>query len=61
LINDYRILPANKYRDRYRELVAMLKQDRAPLHAIGIQAYSPGNGAHWFSPEEIWQATARAP
>jgi GH35 family endo-1,4-beta-xylanase len=55
LINDYRIIPANKYRDRYRELVAMLKQDRAPLHAIGIQAHSPGNGAHWFSPEEIWQ------
>jgi GH35 family endo-1,4-beta-xylanase len=55
LINDYRILPANKYRDRYRELVARLKEDRAPLHAIGIQAHSPGNGAHWFSPEEIWQ------
>jgi GH35 family endo-1,4-beta-xylanase len=55
LINEYRIIPATKYRDRYRELVAMLKQARAPLHAIGIQAHSPGNGAHWFSPEEIWQ------
>jgi len=55
LINDYRIIPANKYRDRYRELVEALKKEKAPLHAIGIQAHSPGNGAHWFSPEEIWQ------
>jgi len=44
-----------QYRDRYRELVEALKKEKAPLHAIGIQAHSPGNGAHWFSPEEIWQ------
>jgi len=55
MINEYRIIPANKYRDRYRELVTALKKEKAPLHAIGIQAHSPGNGAHWFSPEEIWQ------
>jgi GH35 family endo-1,4-beta-xylanase len=55
MINDYRIIPANKYRDRYRELVTALKTEKAPLHAIGIQAHSPGNGAHWFSPEEIWE------
>lgn len=54
LINDYRIVPANKYRERYRELVAALKKEGAPLNAIGIQAHSPGNGTHWFSPEEIW-------
>src|SRR5688572_17587290 len=54
LINDYRIIPANKYRERYRQLVAALKQEKAPLNAIGIQAHSPGNGAHWFSPDEIW-------
>ena len=55
LINDYRIIPANKYRDRYRELVTALKNEKAPLNVVGIQAHSPGNGAHWFSPEEIWQ------
>ena len=55
MINEYRIIPANKYRDRYRELITALKKEKAPLHAIGIQAHSPGNGAHWFSPEEIWQ------
>ena len=55
LVNDYRIIPANKYRERYRQLVAALKNEKAPLNAIGIQAHSPGNGAHWFSPEEIWQ------
>ena len=55
LINDYRILPANRYRQRYRELIEALKKERTPLHGIGVQAHSPGNGAHWFSPEEIWQ------
>ena len=55
LINEYRILPANKYRERYRELIEALKKEKTPLHAVGIQAHSPGNGAHWFSPEEIWQ------
>ena len=55
LINEYRILPANRYRERYRELVEALKKETAPLHAVGIQAHSPGNGTHWFSPEEIWQ------
>ena len=55
IINEYRVIPANKYRDRYHALVTALKKEKAPLHAIGIQAHSPGNGAHWFSPEEIWQ------
>lgn len=55
LINEYRVLPENKYRQRYRELVETLKKEKSPLHAVGIQAHSPGNGAHWFSPEEIWQ------
>ncbi|HKX62831.1 MAG TPA: endo-1,4-beta-xylanase [Verrucomicrobiae bacterium] len=55
MINEYRILPNGKYRERYRELITALKKENAPLHAVGIQAHSPGNGAHWFSPEEIWQ------
>lgn len=54
LINDYRIIPEGKYRERYRELVEGLRKEKAGLDAIGIQAHSPGNGAHWFTPQEIW-------
>ncbi|MBK9138930.1 MAG: endo-1,4-beta-xylanase [Verrucomicrobia bacterium] len=56
LINDYRVIPRGKYRQRYAELIGRLQQAGAPLHAVGIQAHEPDRGAYWFSPEEIWEA-----
>jgi hypothetical protein len=47
LINEYRVLPANKYRHRYRELIEALKKERVPLHAGGI-CFRGGNKA--FAP-----------
>jgi len=55
LLNDYRVIPQNKYRDRYIELIARLRKEETPVHAIGIQAHDPYKGAYWFSPQEIWQ------
>jgi len=56
LLNDYRVVAQNKYRDRYIELIHRLQKERTPLDAIGIQAHEPFKGAYWFSPEEIWAA-----
>ena len=56
LINDYRVIPRGRYRDRYVDLIRRLQESGAPLHAVGIQAHEPDRGAYWFSPEEIWEA-----
>lgn len=56
LINDYRVIPRGRYRDRYVDLIRRLQESGAPLHALGIQAHEPDRGAYWFSPEEIWEA-----
>ncbi len=56
LINDYRVIPRGRYRDRYVDLIRRLREGGAPLHAVGIQAHEPDRGAYWFSPEEIWEA-----
>jgi GH35 family endo-1,4-beta-xylanase len=59
LLNDYRVIPQGKYRDRYIELIERLQNEKTPVHAIGIQAHDPYKGAYWFSPEEIWQTCER--
>lgn len=56
LINDYRVIPRGRYRERYADLIRRLQEGGAPLHAVGIQAHEPDRGAYWFSPEEIWEA-----
>jgi len=55
LLNDYRVIPPGRYRDRYIELIDRLRKEDTPVHAIGIQAHDPDKGAYWFSPEEVWQ------
>ena len=56
LINDYDAIHANVYQQRYRQLLNALKDQRAPLSAVGIQAHEPYKGAYWYSPKELWHA-----
>ncbi len=55
LINEYRILAKNRWRDRLSQLLAALQKARAPLDMLGIQAH-PYKARHWHPPETIWGA-----
>jgi endo-1,4-beta-xylanase len=56
MINDYYVIPKNRFQDRYKELIERLRAAGAPLHAIGIQGHEPYRGSYWFSPDELWEA-----
>ena len=53
LINEYRTIADLKVRERYRILLKELKDRKAPLSGIGIQAHEPRQ--EWFNPEETWK------
>jgi GH35 family endo-1,4-beta-xylanase len=53
LINEYRTIADLKVRERYFQLLKELKNRKAPLSNIGIQAHEPRQ--EWFNPEETWK------
>ncbi|MBN1417269.1 MAG: endo-1,4-beta-xylanase [Planctomycetes bacterium] len=55
LINDYRVIFDSPYRKRFLALLEALRERKAPLSAVGIQAHEPYKGAYWYAPEELWQ------
>lgn len=56
LLNDYSIIVKGRFQDRFKRLIDALQADKAPLHAIGIQAHEPYKGKYRYSAQELWDA-----